>query len=183
MDAGTPARGGRVGRRDIQKMTERWRFIHSHPAYEVSSTGRVRRDGRLLKLGPNVQTGYLRVNLSQRGKVTQRHVHTLVLEAFRGPRPAGMVACHRDGSRTNNRLRNLRWGTVASNWADTYRHGYRALRGEQVASAKLTARKVRRARKLHQQGYSHREISRMLGVASHTTVGCAIRGKHWGHLK
>ncbi len=39
----------------------------------------------------------------------QKCVHTLVLELFVGPRPAGMVAHHADGHAENCRLSNLRW--------------------------------------------------------------------------
>lgn len=55
------------------------------------------------------------------GKHTVRYVHHLVLEAFVGPRPPGMEACHFDGNAQNNRLENLRWGTSAENKADAIR--------------------------------------------------------------
>jgi len=50
-------------------------------------------------------------------------VHRLVLEAFAGPCPDGMEACHGDGDPTNNRRLNLRWDTRSSNQLDTVRHG------------------------------------------------------------
>ena len=51
------------------------------------------------------------------------HIHRLVLEAFVGPCPAKMEACHNDGVRLNNRLSNLRWDTRSANVKDAYRHG------------------------------------------------------------
>lgn len=47
----------------------------------------------------------------------------MVLEAFLGPRPKGMVACHIDGDIDNNSITNLRWDTQASNIRDTVLHG------------------------------------------------------------
>lgn len=49
-------------------------------------------------------------------------VHTLVLEAFVGPRPAGMQACHWDDDGDNNHLSNLRWDTHKGNSADRERN-------------------------------------------------------------
>lgn len=53
----------------------------------------------------------------------QRLVHTLVLSAWRGPRPQGMQCRHLDGNRSNSALSNLAWGTAAENAADKVRHG------------------------------------------------------------
>lgn len=50
-------------------------------------------------------------------------VHALVLEAFIGPRPSGMVCCHNDGDPLNNSVDNLRWDTQASNILDIVKHG------------------------------------------------------------
>jgi hypothetical protein len=35
----------------------------------------------------------------------------------------GLLACHADGDKTNNRAENLYWGTAADNSQDTIRHG------------------------------------------------------------
>jgi hypothetical protein len=50
-------------------------------------------------------------------------VHVLVLETFVGPCPTGKQACHWDGNPANNRLGNLRWGTLSDNTLDRLRHG------------------------------------------------------------
>lgn len=92
--------------------------------YEVSDYGRVRRvlPGQGATVGIRKPTthpnGYQIVALSYRNKQTARKVHRLVLEAFVGPCPDGMEACHNDDNPFNNHLRNLRWDTHQSNCAD-----------------------------------------------------------------
>jgi len=50
-------------------------------------------------------------------------LHPLILEAFVGPRPEGMIACHWDDNPANNRLSNLRWATPSDNMFDRIRNG------------------------------------------------------------
>ncbi|MFJ4997148.1 NUMOD4 motif-containing HNH endonuclease [Microbacterium sp. NPDC088619] len=99
---------------------EQWRSVVGYDLYEVSDLGRVRSKRgprRILKAQPT-RDGYLVLNLSQKGTVTKRRIHQLVLEAFVGPREEGQEACHGDGRRSNNRLSNLRWDTHLANMAD-----------------------------------------------------------------
>lgn len=113
---------------------ERWLPVAGSPGYEVSDHGRVRSLGRVIMcrdgkpkrcrgqvLKPTVSSdGYLRVRPYP---ATPQGVHALVLEAFVGPRPTGMQCCHRDGDPANNRVENLRWGTISENQLDRVRHG------------------------------------------------------------
>lgn len=97
-------------------------MVADFPAYEVSTHGRLRRGDRFLKGSP-IKSGHIDVSLHMGRKRFRRYIHTLVLEAFIGPRPDNMEACHWDGDPANNRLDNLRWDTHANNVADTVRHG------------------------------------------------------------
>jgi hypothetical protein len=94
-------------------------------SYEVSSHGRVRRirwNGRTYdrptKLTPSVtKDGYLRARLcigSECHRVTFS-VHRLVMAAFVGPCPDGMVVNHIDGDKQNNTLGNLEYVTHKEN--------------------------------------------------------------------
>jgi hypothetical protein len=114
-------------------VTEEWRdVVGLEGLYQVSSHGRVRSldrvitrktgakqsyKGKLLKPAL-LKVGYLYVNI--RGS---KAVHRLVLEAFVGPCPEGMECRHLDGTRTNNHLSNLRWGTSSENNQDILDHG------------------------------------------------------------
>ena len=99
---------------------EIWRPSPRFPCYEASSAGRIRnvKTGRILRPAP-MPSGYLHVSLSQH-TVT---AHTVILEAFRGPRPAGCQASHLDGDRTNNRIENLIWETALENNRRKREHG------------------------------------------------------------
>lgn len=102
-------------------------------SYAVSDHGRVRsidrtvtdklgrtsrRKGTMLKPG-HKEDGRKYVILQRAGQSTAyRHVHILVLEAFTGPRPRGLVGCHNDSNAANNHISNLRWDTPSSNVID-----------------------------------------------------------------
>lgn len=114
--------------------------------YAVSSNGEVftRKTGHWKKVKPVIiDGGYRRVWIEQDGRRSNRGVSRLVLEAFVGPCPEGMEACHfPDRDTSNNRLDNLRWDTTANNAEDKRKHGT-LLMGEKIASSKLLEGEVR----------------------------------------
>jgi hypothetical protein len=133
---------------------ERWAAISGWEGrYEVSDHGRVRslrtatggRDRprkapklRILRTGDN---GYKTANLYKGYGAECRSVHTMVLDAFVGPRPGGLVGTHVDGTRDNNRLINLSWRTQGENMRDKILHGT-VQRGENGSRVKLTSAEV-----------------------------------------
>jgi hypothetical protein len=85
------------------------------------SSDRLLKAPRILKTHAN-RSGYLCVNLDRKGITHARLVHRLILETFIGPAPHGYHGCHYpDKTRTNNKLDNLRWDSVAENAKDKYR--------------------------------------------------------------
>lgn len=125
---------------------EKWLPVPGYPDYEVSDQGRVRSldrevssphwkrtktvKGRLLKqskVGGSKPGGrYYGCVLYRDRRRRPVMVHSLVLEAFVGPRPEGMNGCHRDDNPENNRLDNLYWGTQQQNVQDAIGSGRHA---------------------------------------------------------
>ena len=84
-----------------------------------------------------------------------------VLAAFVGPKPAGLVICHRDDDTANNRLDNLRYDTQAANAVDAIRNG-RTRQGERAWKARFTNEQ---ARAIRESPYTIRELAVTYGVA------------------
>lgn len=131
------AKAVRLANKDI----EIWRIVKGYEGlYEVSNLGRVRSIDRIVwdydprwenkrsrklrgRILSQANQDYLSVMLSKDGIESSYSVHRLVLEAFAGPCPDGMEACHWDGNSKNNRIDNLRWDTRKNNHIDKQRHG------------------------------------------------------------
>ena len=97
-------------------MEEIWKTVAENPKYQVSNLGNVKGPrGYLLSATRNNTTGHVSINWKMNGKLIQRYVHKLVLEAFVGPCPAGLEVLHKDDCPANNALSNLRYGTHAEN--------------------------------------------------------------------
>lgn len=109
---------------------EEWRWVPGYEGrYEVSNCGRVRSWVAKGLPHPYVltawsgQMGRLSTHLSIGGRKRNRLVHQLVMEAFVGPCPPGMLVRHLNGHAYDNRLENLAYGTPLENAADAKRHG------------------------------------------------------------
>lgn len=149
------------------------------PGYAATTTGRVfsclKRGGRKRVLGvewrelrPRRQKGgycYVSINGKNVG------VHVLVLEAFVGPCPPGLEACHWNDVSDDNRLENLRWDNSEGNWDDRVRNHH-------VGCAKLIDVEVREIRRLRRSGLRQREIAEMFGIGM-TTVRHIIHRRTW----
>lgn len=106
--------------------------------------------------------GYVRVCLYSK---TVKPVHRLVLEAFVGPCPEGMQACHNNGIRDDNRVENLRWDTPKGNSLDKAKHGTKSRRyGECNVHSKLSDAQVEEIRSLRGKVMGV-ELARMYGVS------------------
>ena len=119
---------------DGTRSPEEWRPVVGLGGwYDVSSHGNVRswhlnKWGRRDTPKPLAQAihkdGRRQVFLRLPGeKGVNRKVHTLVAEAFIGPRPTGLDVCHDDGDASNNHVSNLRYDTHRANLGDAIEHG------------------------------------------------------------
>jgi len=149
--------------------------------YLVSSWGNVwsLRSDRMMCQCLQRKSGYMTVMLwaGSRATYRTRKVHQLVLRAFEGECPPGLMTRHLNGDRTDNRwLDNLVYGTNAENQADRILHGT-SNRGERHGNHRLTEQQVleiyaRRA---------ERGLAGEFGV-SVETISAIRTGRAWGWL-
>ncbi|BCI54928.1 hypothetical protein NIIDNTM18_42060 [Mycolicibacterium litorale] len=124
----------------MEPIEEQWRpVVGCENAYEVSDQGRVRSLDRIgTQINGKTGTQYMS---RRRGKIlrpatansghryvvlqgrTTRTVHSLVADAFLGPRPAGAEVRHKNGRPDDCRASNLEYGTRSENAEDSKRHG------------------------------------------------------------
>lgn len=142
--------------------------------YEVSDQGHVRslrRGNRFL--GSDVCRGYKRVTIHcpVRGQHT-RYVHTLVAEAFLGPRPEGMECNHLNCDKLDNRVENLQWVTRSEN----NRHMVNNKRRKGQVLTEGSARLMRCLGKLGR--FKTKELAEMFNVRPHVVWGVTSGRKY-----
>jgi hypothetical protein len=169
----------------------RFATIERFPGYRIGSDGTVwscwtnsgRQTDRWRQLKFRLgRCDYPTVNIKDAaaGKEVAIHVHRLVLEAFVGPCPDGMECRHLDGSRTNNNVANLCWGTKKENCADTIRHG-RTRRGDGVNHSRLHAEQVVEIRAAWAGGASFHGLARRYGV-TRRAIQMICKRLSWNHV-
>ena len=94
-------------------MQEIWKPIKGHESYEVSTGGRIRHGGKILRGGDNGQ-GYLRVSFADGNRETI-YIHRLVAMAFIENPFNKPCVNHIDNNPSNNNVNNLEWCTKQEN--------------------------------------------------------------------
>lgn len=167
-------------------IVERWVWIPGYVGrYRISTLGKVRSVTRItlhgarkyssharnMSLIPSLKNPYLRVVLTGSNGVKTHQVHSLVLLAFRGPCPVGKQARHLNGVGSDNRLRNLAYGTALENAADKIRHSTfsRKLEPEDVVS-------------IRESGVSARYLAKGYGVTT-MCVQHVLSRKTWKYVR
>jgi len=103
-----------------------------------------------------------------------RSLHTVMLEAFVGPRPRrNMEGRHLNDVKSDNRIENLEWGTRKQNAEDACRNG--------TLRTKLTASTAQGIVFLKDWGWSVPQIARLLEVGQ-SAVWYVLTGKTWSHV-
>ena len=160
-------------------MDEIFKPIDGFPDYEVSNLGNVRSHKylkpRMLKPRPTSKGNYLGVTLRTPQKTSfSVSVHTLVLNAFVGPRPKGCVCLHKNNDGHDNRLCNLSWGTQAENLQQATREGRHIM-----PTRKLTKEQVEFIR---QSDLSCKKLGLMFGI-NHETIHRVKTHKTYNHFR
>jgi len=178
---------------EVEKLdAEEWRPVVTFDgrykdSHEVSNLGRVRSRNRLMMNGGKLRRvagrylvirpdhhGYASVQMTNDQVRLAKPVHTLVLEAFVGLRPEGMVARHLNGNRGDPRLENLAWGTPQENVNDQFRHGTFS-QGEKHHQSRLTNAGVRDLREARAATLaSYEDLGRKFGICSRSARAICI---------
>lgn len=110
-----------------------------------------------------------------------RKVHRLVSAAFIGD-ITGLVVRHMNAVRDDNRVSNLKLGTIQDNINDTVRMGRQA-KGEGCGVSKLTENDIRNIRVM--LGFEWMTQARIANIYSvHNSVISRIKNKKaWSHVK
>lgn len=162
---------------------ERWAPIPGAMGkYLISDFGNVMslccRKRRLLRPHKD-KRGYYRVSIWLGNRKLDGVVHNLVLQAFVGPMPKGMIGGgHLDGSRTNNCLSNLKWVTHQENMDHRRLHGTHPS-GELNANAKLKNKDMGKIFEMARAGVPRRDIAKWFKI-NESAINRIISGTAWG---
>lgn len=165
---------------------EVWKALPSNRDYAVSSLGRVCSAAlggsiRVMSISDNGK-GYKLISVN-RPKRKNHYVHRLVAEAF-VPNPDGKGEVnHIDGNKSNNRASNLEWTTLQENRDHSKRVGL-TLKGEELASSKLTEDAVREIRRIIAQDpmTNKTELGKRYGVNC-TAIIKVVKRQRWKHVQ
>lgn len=171
----------------LDSQLETWRAVVGYEGrYEVSDEGRVRslnfrkRRGLVvvMKTATN-RDGYACLSF---GKKNVR-VHSLVAEAFLGPRPPRYDVNHKDGNKSNNRLDNIEYCTESQNTQHSFARGLqKPISGENHYASKINDATVRLIRELSDLGVRVIEIANQLGLRPRHIEKIKNR-RIWKHVK
>ena len=177
-------------------MREEWKDIPGFEGrYLASTEGRIksllRRKERILSQQcSGITRGYCFVSLMPRERPKNLHrktwtgerwaVHRLVLITFIGECPDGYETLHENDCRSDNRLRNLRWGTHMDNENGKDARGRRP-KGSKHGMAILSEEDVIKIRSRKRRPFILYELAAQFGV-SPLTVKDIRKGYGWKHL-
>lgn len=88
--------------------------------YRASSSGKIY-SIKTWKERVTINSVYLMITLSNKGRNKMFTVHSLIALTFLGDRPQGMHINHKDGDKHNNNIENLEYVTRSENMIHAYR--------------------------------------------------------------
>lgn len=176
----------------IANCASEWRpVVDFEGLYEASCRGEVRSidrkvphplvknqtvKGRLIK--QCLRNGYMAVGLSKQGDSRPHSVHRVVVEAHFGRIPLGMYVDHRNGTKTDNRLENLRIVTPKQNSRNsTVAMSANGNRGVTYCNNKNRRKKWRAVIRL---GEKRQHLGNFTTLEEAVAARLAAETKYWG---
>lgn len=163
---------------------EIWKEIPSFQGtFLISSLGRVKRKpckdykGGILLGGMSGASNHKQVTLSFKNNKKIKLVHSLVMEAFKGKTPIGFEINHKDGDKSNNRLRNLEFLTHRDNMLHAYRNGLVSNKKERNGRSKITMYQAKAIRKQYPY-FSVKKLSKKYHL-SVSNIYAILNNKLW----
>ena len=168
-------------------MDEIWKKTSWSEDYEVSNFGHVRswrpkgnnknKPDSPREISQWLLNGYPSVTLCVKQKMKNFTVHTLVAEAFLGPKPEKHIVCHKDDNKLNNYSDNLYYGTSSQNGKDAVKNK-KLKSGEDHPNAILSNADVDTIRHLVLSlNKTHQSVADIFGVARTTISGIINSGR------
>ena len=152
-----------------------------YPNYEVNELGEFRNSKTQKVVKQNVlPTGYHSycASLGQRGKNKCFRIHRAVACTFIPTDDYSLEVNHKNGIKTDNRVKNLEWVTGSENIRHAVKTGLiNFRRGVEHKDAKLDWEKVKWIRE-NAREYGIRKTARKFGV-SHTTLLSVLNSETW----
>ncbi len=161
----------------------KWKNIKTHPHYQVSETGLVRKSACKTLIGQYLRNGYFNVRLARPRK--EISVHRLVALTFIYPIKGKLSVNHKDCDTKNNNVINLEWCTQKENIQHSRmlgRYPECYWKGKRSPSAKLSDKIVSIIRKEYAAGNtSYQKLANKYG-SNKRSVQRIINGVHYVQL-
>lgn len=168
-------------------MDEIWKPVSWSEDYEVSNCGHVRswrpkgnsknRPKEPRQISQWMSNGYPSVTLCIKQNMKNFMVHSLVAEAFIGPKPERHIICHKDDNKLNNNANNLYYGTYSQNAIDAVKNK-KLKSGEDHPNSKLSNADIDVIRHLViSLNMTHQSVADIFGVARTTISGIINSGR------
>jgi len=154
--------------------------------YWIDTEGKVwsEKSGKMKQLkGRESKNGYLRVILYSNKKYKNKLIHRLVALAFLENKDNHSQVNHKNGIKTDNRLKNLEWCSASYNIIHAFDNGLKdSMKGEKHGRSKLTENDISIIRERLSNKEKQIDIARDYGVGQ-SAISKIKRNAIWSHLK